>query len=456
MKYLVAICLVLLLLAVLLPSIQAHKSESTLYVENRISFDGLKAAGFNLGAFSPMPLTKGNMTAYFIDIGQGDSILIQFASKNILIDGGDKEMGERVVGLLQDKGVKKIDLLVATHPHDDHIGGLISVFKAFQIDEVLDSGQAHTSNTYRSFLGLIEQKNINYIAADSGKKIDLAPGLGIEVLSPPQGDIGDDLNDDSVVLRFIYGDISFLITGDAGQAAEKRMILYGYGLDSDVLKVGHHGSKTSTGKAFLGIVTPKVSVISVGAGNSYGHPSSEILKRLEQAGTEIYRTDLNGSVVATTNGRSIYVYAEKGNVRSGLVGHSRDTSSDPVRKASDIPAQSISTSSNSSSVRIISIQFDAPGNERQNLNGEWVEIGNFGSSPVQLQGWKLSDEGDKNIYTFPIFNIRPGYRVKVFTGTGSSNESGLYMGKKVPIWDNSGDTATLTNVDGCVIDQARA
>lgn len=255
-------------------------------------------------------LAADELVVHFLDVGQGDSELLQFAGKSILIDAGTQDMGPRVASYLRDHGVTRLDLVVATHPHEDHIGGLLTILREFPVGEVLDSGQVHTTSTFEALLNLIDQKNIPYTAAERGQTINLDPRLRIEVLSPPARSLGD-LNENSVVLKVTYGAVSFLFMGDAGVAAEGDILQSSHNLDSDILKVGHHGSSSASGIDFLQRVSPEVSVIEVGAGNDYGHPSQRTLSNLQLVGSKIYRTDLNGNIVVTTDGQRYTVTVQK-------------------------------------------------------------------------------------------------------------------------------------------------
>jgi beta-lactamase superfamily II metal-dependent hydrolase len=253
-----------------------------------------------------------NLTVHFLDVGQGDSELLQFDGKNVLIDGGTPDMGPRVESYLKNHGVSSLYLVVATHPHDDHIGGLLTILNDLRVGQVLDSGQTHTSQTFQNYLDLIDRKNIPFSTAERGQTIDLDPAIKIDVLSPPATHFaGDDLNQNSVVLKVTYNKVSFLFMGDADTQAEDSLLASGYDLKSDVLKVGHHGSSTASGSAFLAKVKPTSSIIEVGAGNDYGHPTQKTLTALQNTGSKIYRTDTNGNIVVTTDGQTYSVSTSK-------------------------------------------------------------------------------------------------------------------------------------------------
>jgi competence protein ComEC len=221
--------------------------------------------------------TTGDLRAYFLDVGQGDASVILFRDKVILIDAGESDQGEIVVRDLRRLGVTRIDLLVATHPHSDHIGGMQDVLAAFPVGRVLDSGLPSSSSLYERFLATIEREQIPYQVAEQGQTIELDPSLRILVLSPPNERIGDDLNTNSIVLRISYGTVNLLYTGDATTAAEEAMRKSGYALDAQVLKVGHHGSSGSSSAAFLSRVRPEVAVLSLAGDNPYGHPHREAM-----------------------------------------------------------------------------------------------------------------------------------------------------------------------------------
>jgi beta-lactamase superfamily II metal-dependent hydrolase len=254
---------------------------------------------------SPEPvlptISQSILTVHFIDVGQGDSILIQTNDKNMLIDAGDNRAGSTVVSYLKDNGVTELDAVVATHAHADHIGGMVTVLNNFKVNRFIDSGNPHTTKTYENLLIAIDEKDIPFSLAEAGQTIDLDPAVTIDILNP--GKLTGKLNDDSVVLKLTYGDVSFLITGDSETHAEKKMIAAGFDVESDILKVAHHGSKSSTSYDFLQKVNPEICIIMVGADNRYGHPHQEIIDRLNLFGCEVYRTDLDGDIVVKTDGK---------------------------------------------------------------------------------------------------------------------------------------------------------
>lgn len=260
---------------------------------------------------------ENGLLVTFLDVGQGDSILITTpAKKHILIDGGTipKEWSTFdagkyvVVPYLRSMGIRKLDLVVATHPDMDHIGGLIAVLKQSQADTFLDSGTVATTQTYEDLLKLIEKKDIKYEIAGQGEyKID--PSIKLEILSPISEGFANDPNNNSIVIRLEYGKISFLFTGDIGELAETLYVeKYGDRLKSTILKVGHHGGEGSSSIPFLNCVLPSVAVISCGRNNPFGHPKEEVVNRISSIGTTIYRTDKNGTITINTDGEKWRVH----------------------------------------------------------------------------------------------------------------------------------------------------
>jgi len=247
----------------------------------------------------------------FLDVGQGDAILIRQGSQQVLIDGGPSpqainlELGEQMP--FWDR---TIELVVLTHPDHDHLAGLVEILKRFQVRKVLYPDLSYDSPLYAEWLKLIAEKKISYTLAQAGQQIDLGDGVIIEVLNPRQAhSTSEDVDNNSVVLRLNAGRVSFLLTGDIGMEAELELIAGRALKASTVLKVAHHGSATSTSPQFLAVASPRLAVISVGAGNRFGHPASEVLDRLERKlGTgNIYRTDELGTIEFITDGKRLWV-----------------------------------------------------------------------------------------------------------------------------------------------------
>lgn len=245
-----------------------------------------------------------DLSAHFIDVGKADSIYINCKNKNILIDGGEHDTYNTVLEYLKKLGIKNLDLVIATHPHSDHIGGLPEVlneFKVFKIfmPKVKDS-LVPTSKIYEKFLLAIEKNKIPVKVPTPGETVTLGE-LEIKVLAP--NGFYDNVNNHSIVVKIVYKDVRFLFTGDAEKESENDILRKNYDIKSTVLKVGHHGSKTSTTKEFLRKVSPKYAVICVGE-DKYNLPKKETITKLKECGAEIYRTDLDGDVVIATNGKA--------------------------------------------------------------------------------------------------------------------------------------------------------
>lgn len=263
---------------------------------------------------SPIPPGE-QLKVHVADVGQGDCILIQTPdSRNIVVDAGGEESAEDVVRYLLRNGVSRIDLLVITHPHIDHIGGLPRILERFGVSRVLDAGYPHGSETYMAVLSAIESRRIDYKLAADSPRLEVGKQVSLEILWPPEGyaPVGESgLNNGSIVMRVEYGDVSVLLAGDIQREAEGRLLAARQDLQSTILKVAHHGSEDSTSNEFLQVVRPAYAAISVGADNPYGHPARTTLRRLNAAGARVFRTDEHGTVVFATDGRKVQVVSER-------------------------------------------------------------------------------------------------------------------------------------------------
>lgn len=261
-----------------------------------------------------------DLAVYYFDVGQGDSSLIKYKNKTVLIDAGEKDMGGTVVGYLNGLGIERLDYIIATHPHSDHIGGLPEVISSFEIGTVIaprvSDEMTPTTKVYERFLTALSEKGLRLTAAKTGTVYSLADeslendNTAFEIIAPIKDDY-DDLNDWSVGIRLVHGETAFIFTGDAEKGAEKDMIESGAELAADVLKTPHHGSGTSSSKAFLEAVDPSIAIISCGDDNSYGHPHAETLDKFKEYGIKYYRTDGCGTVTVYSDGEAIKVVTEK-------------------------------------------------------------------------------------------------------------------------------------------------
>jgi competence protein ComEC len=250
-------------------------------------------------------LTNAIMTVKFFDVGQGDSILIQTPNgKTMLIDAGPGSASDKVYSALKSLNINSIDVLVATHPHEDHIGGMTNIVNNLKIGMMYMPKSITTTKTYESLLNAISNKGLKVNTAKAGVVIDIDSALSVTMLTPNSANYTD-INDYSAVIKITYKNNSFLLVGDASNNSESEMLSNGSSLKADVLKVGHHGSATSSSDSFLSAVNPKYAIISVGAGNSYGHPTAATLGRLSSHNINVYRTDESGTITMTSDGSVI-------------------------------------------------------------------------------------------------------------------------------------------------------
>lgn len=247
----------------------------------------------------------------FIDVGQGDAILIRTGEGlTALIDGGDVD--SNIVQYLQSVGVQRIDWMIATHPHSDHIGGLVQVLKTYPVKRVVTNGQAHTTTVYENFLDGIASAQAEYFEAKRGDLIEVG-SLDILVINPA-GITNPDLNENSLVLQFTYGATTFLLMGDGGADAEASLLASGLPLKANILKVGHHGSASGSTSAFLNAVKPNAAIYMAGINNSYGHPSSQTIAALTAAGATINGTDQNGTIIVNVDLTGYTVQTQKSEI----------------------------------------------------------------------------------------------------------------------------------------------
>lgn len=263
-----------------------------------------------------------DLEIHFIDVGQGDCSLIMWEGASMLIDCGEKDQAETVLKYLKKQGVKKLDYIIATHPHSDHIGGMGNIISELEIGKVIaprvSDSMTPTTKTYERLLQALKDKSLKLTAAKPGTTYTLSSTKAsaegkkppkFEVLAPV--DDYKDLNNYSVVIRLTYGRTSYLFTGDAEKEAETDILESGAELDSDVLKMGHHGSSTSSSDSFYEEVSPDICVIQCGTDNSYGHPNKETIDKINSSGAKVYRNDTDGTVIVYSDGDEIFVKTGK-------------------------------------------------------------------------------------------------------------------------------------------------
>ncbi|MGA3602140.1 MBL fold metallo-hydrolase [Lysinibacillus agricola] len=356
------------------------------------------------------------MRVHFIDVGQGDSIFIESPNgKTMLVDGGVKGAGQQVVSYLKELGVNKLDVVVATHPDADHIGGLIPVLNSIQIGQFFDSGKVHTSQTFEEMLTLIDEKNIPYNVPKTGDNIAFDDDLQVKVLNANED--ATDNNDASIVLKIAYGNVSFLLTGDAGVALEQEMLQSD--VKATVLKAGHHGSNTSSSAEFIQAVHPEVTILSYGEGNKYGHPHAEVVERLQAIGSKTYATAEAGTVIVSTDGVNYDVNSK------------------------EMSGTNVSAPQTSVSVEIVS----------KDLAGEIVGIKNNGNEAVSLKDWQLLSIEGNQAFNFPNVSLQPGKTIYVTSGTNAREGQNYLKWTKQQIWLNDGDAAQLRNAKGEMISE---
>lgn len=257
---------------------------------------------------------NGLLKVYFFDVGQGDAIFIEAPNGNqVLIDGGPDNKILSRLGEVMSFYDRDIDLMIATHPHADHIAGLIDVLKRYDLKNIIEAKESYDSPEFKAWEEAVKNENANNIEAIAGKVVDLSGGLTLTILHPFESVVGDNPqnpHDDVVVMMLKYGGLKIMLTGDMEQKIERRLILAGESLDSDILKVGHHGSKTSTVEEFLYEISPQIAIIQVGVKNRYGHPSPETLNRLENFGIKYYRTDVDGDIKVVSDGENFKIITD--------------------------------------------------------------------------------------------------------------------------------------------------
>ena len=267
-------------------------------------------------------LVKGQLKIHFIDVGQADSILIQQGNASMLIDAGNNPDSSLIKNYITEQGITKLDFVVGTHPHEDHIGGLDYVINSFKIGKIYMPKATSNTITFQDVVSAIKAKGMKPTVPTVEETFKVGDAT-VTILAPNSSSY-EDINNTSIVIRLTYGNNSFMLNGDAEDVSENEMLEKGLNVKADLIKIGHHGSNSSTGQNFLNQVNPKYAVVSVGKGNSYGHPTHGTMDKLKAKGIKVYRTDENGTIVVTSDGENITFNTKPGSY--AYVGTSSKTS----------------------------------------------------------------------------------------------------------------------------------
>lgn len=434
---------------------------------------------------TPPTPTDGTLSVYFLNVGQGHSVLVVGPSgETMLVDTGHwDDDGQHVIDHLERLGIDRVDYLVTSHADADHIGGHAEVIDHFEtegegVGAIYDPGIAASSQTYESYLDAVERHDVPLYKTLDGDSIPLA-GTDVDVLAPPEGYLaGDDRNENSLVLQIRFGAVSFLLPGDAEQAGEQHLLgEYGAGLSATILQAGHHGSSSSSAPAFLDRVSPRVAVISSAYDSPYGHPHEEVLDRFAARSIRTYWTAVHGTVAIRTDGESLTVATQRDATTDprALYGETAVApgATGPLQprvelSGNDLEAVAEATSTGEtqtttvtdggteqpdgdSQLAIAEYHGDAAGDDRENLNDEYVVFENTGEQSLDISGWTVSDDAN-HVFRFPDgTTLAPGERVTLYTGSGTDSESEFYWGQSQPVWNNDGDTVIVRDADGRLV-----
>lgn len=260
--------------------------------------------GIDLTQDSKVPKDSELMISY-MDVGQGDAAYIKVNGNDILIDAGPRSNSKELLEQLKAKNIDDFELVIATHPHEDHIGGMVYVFKEYEVKAFYSPKITHTTKTYENLVKAVKDEGLKTKELKGGMVIDLGEGAKFEVFTPQKSEY-EELNDYSPIMKLSFGDTSYLFTGDAEKLAEEEALAkYKTYLDSDVIKFGHHGSSSSSSNAFIEAVSPKYGIISCAKDNKYGHPHRETLDIIKKYNIKTFRTDTDGEIILTSDGKSI-------------------------------------------------------------------------------------------------------------------------------------------------------
>ncbi|NFE95843.1 UNVERIFIED_ORG: MBL fold protein [Clostridium botulinum] len=287
---------------------------------------------FTLGCSQPTKASANNITTttqsnlsgikvHYIDVGQGDSELIQIGDKNVLIDAGCND--SKALNYLKSIGINKLDYVIATHPHEDHIGGMATIINNFNIGEFYAPKVNHTTKTFENMIKALQSKGIKLTAPTLGDTLNVGNAT-LQFLAPNSAKY-EDMNNYSIACKLKYGNTSYVFMGDAEALSEGEILAKQLDISADVLKLSHHGSHSSTSQTFLAKVNPRYAIVSCGKGNDYGHPHKETIDKLNAKNIEILRTDVSGTIISTSDGNNINFNVNASGTSTSNTNNNQDT-----------------------------------------------------------------------------------------------------------------------------------
>ena len=425
---------------------------------------------------------NGTLEVHYINVGQSVStLIISPDGDTMLVDTGHyNDDGEYVLEYLQAHDITRIDHLVTSHNDADHIGGNAAIIEYFEteadgIGAIYDPGIAASTQTYEEYLDAVETHDVTLYETREGDAIDFGT-TDIAVLGPPDPYLENRArNENSIVLKITHGETSFLLSGDAEDDQEAYLVdTYGNQLESTVLKAGHHGSSSSSSEPFLDTVDPQTVVVSSAYDSQYGHPTETVLQRFADRSIPAFWTATHGNTVFISNGTAVSAQTQQATptdpttLREGsaippgttgkvterllLTGDGTTTvDTDDSERTDDSDEETTTAEESATTFEIADINADAEGDDRENLNDEYVTFENTGEQPLDISGWTLEDAADHS-YTIPEGTIvDPQATITVRTGSGTNTDTELYWGSGSPIWNNGGDTVIVQTTDGTTV-----